>query len=78
MPAHRARRVTDALIAFVDGWLPYPATIILVAVVLTLGLAVAGLTWPPLPTTSSPAGVVAITPDDPAAPTPVPAQLLGR
>jgi hypothetical protein len=78
MPAHRLNRSTAVLDA-IDDWLPMPGRLLLTLVVLVLGLCVAGLTWPPLPTASpsAPASVV-ITPDDPAAPTPVPVQLLER
>lgn len=77
MPAHRARRLTPVL-DVLDEYLPTPARLLLTVVVIALGLCVAGSTWPPVPSTSSPTGVVAITPDDPAAATPVPVQLLGR
>lgn len=66
MAAHRARRATGALI---DN-MPWPSTI--------LGLAFAGSTWPPLPQSTGPVPTITITPDDPAAPTPVPVQDLGR
>lgn len=74
MPAHRARRS----LAVLDEYLPPPARIVLILVVLALGLVMAGSTWPPLPDASTPAGVVMITPDDPAAPTSMPARDLGR
>lgn len=73
MPAHRARRATDALIDLV----PWPSTIIGLVLVVIIGFATAGSTWPPIESTS-PAPTIAITPDDPAAPTPVPVQSLGR
>lgn len=74
MPAHLLTRVLD----FLDDWLPTPGRLLLVLSVLAMGLCVAGSTWPPLSTTSAPVGAVAITPDDPAAPTVVPVQELGR
>lgn len=79
MPAHPARRFT-AVLDVLDEYMPTPARLLLVAVVLAIGLCVAGTTWPPLDSTapSEPAAVVVITPDDPAAPTPVPASQLGR
>lgn len=77
MPTHRARRSTIVL-DVLDEYLSTPARLLLTVVVLAIGLCVAGSTWPPVPTISAPVGVVAITPDDPAAATPVPVQLLGR
>lgn len=74
MPAHHFTRVLD----FLDDWLPTPARLLLVLAVLAMGLCVAGTTWPPLSTSSAPTGAVAITPDDPAAPTVAPVQGLGR
>lgn len=74
MPAHRARRAT----AILDSWLPYPATLLLVVVVVAVSLCLVGSTQPPLPTTGVPTGTVTITPDDPAAAHPTAAQLLGR
>lgn len=74
MPAHRARRATGALI---DN-MPWPSTVLGLILVAILGLALAGSTWPPLPQSTGPAPTIAITPDDPAAPTPVPVQDLGR
>jgi hypothetical protein len=73
MPAHPIRR---AIGAFIDGF-PWPSTIIGVLLVAIVGLALAGGAWSP----SAPAGpapVIAITPDDPAAATPVPVQDLER
>jgi hypothetical protein len=78
MPAHRASRSTTILDA-IDDWMPTPARLLLTVVVLVLGLAAASTTWPPIPASvpSAPTAVV-ITPDDPAAPAPVPAQEIGR
>jgi hypothetical protein len=75
MPAHRARRATDAL---TDNHVPRPSPIIGLILIATLGLALAGSTWPPLPQPTGPTSAIAITPDDPAAPSPTPAQSLGR
>jgi hypothetical protein len=72
MPASRLRRVLDALI---DNT-PWPSTIIGLVLVVVICLATATSTWPPLPQSTGPVPTVAITPDDPAAPTPVPAREL--
>jgi hypothetical protein len=79
MPAHRASRST-AILDVIDDWMPTPARLILTLVVLILGVAAASTTWPPLPTAgpSAPAATITITPDDPAAATPVPVQVLER
>jgi hypothetical protein len=77
MPAHRLSLATDAS----ERTTNIPRASVIIGVLL-LGLcffiAVAGSTWPPVPTTNAPRGTVAITPDDPAAPTPIPVQELGR
>lgn len=76
MPAHRVRHATGALI---DQYVPWPSTIIGLILVAILLLAVAGLGWAPAPgQPTGPVPSVAITPDDPAAPTPVPVQELER
>lgn len=72
MAAHRARRLTDAL-----DHVPWPSTIIGLVLVAIFCLALAGSTWPPVESTG-PVPTIAITPDDPAAPAPVPVQSLGR
>ena len=75
MLARLAQRLTDAL-----ARVPWPSTIIGLLLIAIVGLAMAGSTWPPLGAIppSSPLGVVAITPDDPAAASPVPVQPAGR
>jgi hypothetical protein len=76
MPDSRSRRLTAVL----DAYLPTPARLLLVFTVLALNLCAGGILFPPAPASgpSEPAAAVTITPDDPAAPTPVPVQLLGR
>jgi hypothetical protein len=80
MPAYHARHRVGALI---DRNLPWPSTLMGVAILLVLflaGLAILLGTTPAAPATSTPApsASVVITPDDPAAPTPIPVQVLER
>jgi hypothetical protein len=76
MLAYRSRQLVRTIL---DNT-PWPSTIIGLALVVVIGLLTAGSTWPPMPTTnpSAPAATVVITPDDPAAPRPVPVQVLER
>lgn len=80
MPAYHARHRVGALI---DRNLPWPSTLVGVAILLVLflsGLAILAGTTPDAarPSAPAPTASVVITPDDPAAPTPVPVQSLGR
>lgn len=65
--------------AILDDW-PVPATVVATIVVLALGLFAGAVMFPPPQPVgpSQPAAAITITPDDPAAPAPVAAQLLGR
>ena len=79
MPAYRGGRhlVGD----LIDRNLPWPSTILGVTLLLVLflsGLAILLGTAPVPVAPSAPAAAIVITPDDPAAPTPVPVQLLDR
>jgi hypothetical protein len=76
MPAHRPAAATAATDRVTN--VPRASVIIGLLIIGLCFVIAAGTAWPSPPDTPVPTSSVAITPDDPAAPTQVPVQLIGR
>ncbi|MFC0438736.1 hypothetical protein [Kutzneria buriramensis] len=78
MSARRLTRILDAIERASDRHLPMASFVVAAVVLIVCSLCLAGSTWPPLPQPEGSAPSITLTPDDPAASAPVPAQVLDR